>query len=113
MLHVREVFQILQDNQLSVKFKKCDFGKQELEYLGHIITNKGMKVDQSKIKAILEWPAPTNITELHGFLGLTNYYRKFVKDYGIIARLLTNRLRRDSSLGTSRTNEHSQRSRRQ
>ncbi|CAH9130821.1 unnamed protein product [Cuscuta epithymum] len=92
--HVREVFQILQHNQLSVKFKKCAFGKQELEYLGHIITNKGVKVDQSKIKAMLDWPAPTNITELRGFLGLTGYYRKFVKDYGLIARPLTNRLRR-------------------
>lgn len=94
LMHVREVFQILQENQLCVKFKKCDFGRQELEYLGHIITNKGVKVDQSKIKAMLDWPAPTNITELRGFLGLTGYYRKFVKDYGIIARPLTNRLRR-------------------
>lgn len=94
LIHVREVFSILQDNKLSVKFKKCDFGKQELEYLGHIITNKGVKVDDSKILAMTNWPAPTNITELRGFLGLTGYYRKFVQDYGLIARPLTNRLRR-------------------
>lgn len=62
--HVREVFNILRENKLSVKFKKCDFGKQELEYLGHIITSKGVKVDNSKIQAILGWPAPTSVTEL-------------------------------------------------
>lgn len=92
--HVRLVFEILRTHRLFVKHKKCEFAKQELEYLGHIISGDGVKVDQEKIKSMIEWPAPTSITELRGFLGLTGYYRKFVKDYGIMARPLTNLLKR-------------------
>jgi hypothetical protein len=75
---------------LFVKASKCAFGQQELEYLGHIITNHGVKVDENKIAAMVAWPRPINILELHGFLGLTEYYRKFVKNYSIVTRALNN-----------------------
>ncbi|XP_023638085.1 uncharacterized protein K02A2.6-like [Capsella rubella] len=94
--HVEQVFSILRQQKLAVKLKKCEFGQRELEYLGHIISDAGVKVDKSKIQAMLDWPTPTTITELRGFLGLTGYYRKFVQDYGIIARPLTNLLRKGS-----------------
>lgn len=88
--HVHEVFQLLRQHQLAVKFKKCEFGQEELEYLGHIISSVGVKVDRAKIAAMLDWPQPTTVTELRGFLGLTGYYPKFVRNYDIIARPLTN-----------------------
>ncbi|CAL1391412.1 unnamed protein product [Linum trigynum] len=92
--HVRKVLLTLRHHKFFVKFSKCAFGLQEIEYLGHIITNRGVKVDPSKIQAMLDWPRPTTVTELRGFLGLTGYYRKFVRDYGSIARALTNLLKK-------------------
>lgn len=60
----------------------------------HIVTSQGVKVDQTKIKVILDWPRLNNIIELRGFLSLTSYYRKFVRQYRILARLLTNLLKK-------------------
>ena len=82
--HVTKAFEILRQHQFFVKISKCAFGLQELEYLGHIVTSQGVKVDQNKITAMLNWPRLTNVSELRGFLGLTGYYRKFVRNYGLI-----------------------------
>jgi len=92
--HVQQTLSILRQHQFFVKQSKCAFGKQELEYLGHIVTNHGVKVDARKVEAMVAWPRPTNISALRGFLGLTGYYRKFVSQYGVLARPLTNLLKK-------------------
>ena len=92
--HVTQTLDILKQQQFYLKASKCAFGKQELEYLGHIISHQGVKVDSNKIEAMVAWPQPANISELRGFLGLTGYYRKFVRNYGLIARALTNLLKK-------------------
>jgi hypothetical protein len=92
--HIRMVLAKLREHQFFLKMKKCSFVKHELKYLGHVISRNGVATDSSKTEAMLSWPQPKNVTELRGFLGLTGYYRKFVKDYGIMARPLTRLLQK-------------------
>eukprot|EP01018_Ginkgo_biloba_P031904 Gb_25344 [translate_table: standard] len=94
--HLDKVLQILEDNHLFAKRSKCEFGKGELEYLGHIISGEGVKVDPKKIQSILDWLIPKSITSLRGFLGLTGYYRKFVRNYAHIATPLIESLKKGS-----------------
>lgn len=94
MKHVKQTLEILREQQFFIKASKCNFGQQELEYLGHIVTCNGVKVDENKIAAMVSWLRPQNILELRGFLGLTGYYRKFVQGYRLLARPLTNLLKK-------------------
>ena len=92
--HVDRVLKLLEEKQLYVKTSKCFFGVQEVEYLGHIVSHEGVKVDPSKIKSIKEWKIPTSIKHLRGFLRLTGYYHKFAKNYGRITTPLTRLLKK-------------------
>ena len=94
--HLKQVFQSLNKHHLFVKKEKCSFAQPSVAYLGHIISAKEVQVDPAKIEAMQHWPKPSTLKALRGFLGLTGYYRMFVKDYGKIAAPLTQMLRKDA-----------------
>jgi len=94
--HLILTFQLLQQHQLHAKLSKCSFAVQEVEYLGHIISKHGVATDPKKIEAMLNWPIPKTIKHLRGFLGLTGYYHKFIRNYGLLSKPLSDLLRKDS-----------------
>ncbi|MCO5575331.1 hypothetical protein L7F22_029131 [Adiantum nelumboides] len=93
--HVRKVLEILCQHQLYAKENKCTFCSPQVSYLGFIISADGISADLEKIKDIIEWPQPTSVSEVRGFIGFTEWYRIFVKDYALIAAPLTGLLKKD------------------
>ncbi|SJL18393.1 uncharacterized protein ARMOST_21981 [Armillaria ostoyae] len=86
---VRRVLQKLRENKLFLKAEKCEFEVLETEYLGVIISEDQVRMDPVKLAGIAEWPTPTKKKELQSFLGFTNFYRKFIKNYSKVVRALT------------------------
>ena len=93
---MRCVLGILAENKLYAKEKKCWFGQLEIEYLGHFISQQGVVVGSSKIRAVMDWPSPCSLREVRGFLGLMGYYHQFVQNYEKLAWPLTKQLRKDN-----------------
>ncbi|GKC26082.1 putative mitochondrial protein [Tanacetum coccineum] len=79
VIHLRTVLKEMKRHQLYAKLSKCVFGTKQVEYLGHVISAEGVSIDPTKIKVMDEWPFPSNLKQLRGFLGLTGYYRRFIK----------------------------------
>jgi hypothetical protein len=96
LTHLESILQVLQQNTLYVKLSKCAFGVEEIEYLGHVVSGRGVAMETTKVEAVNNWPTPKNLKQLRGFLGLTDYYRRFIKSYAKIAAPLTDLLRKDA-----------------
>ncbi|GJP48125.1 hypothetical protein CLOM_g7403 [Closterium sp. NIES-68] len=88
------VFQRLQQHRLITKGSKCEFLKQELEFLGHVISTEGIRIDSKKLRAIQEWKPPTNLPQLQSFLGFVNYVRRFIPNMAGLTGPLTDLLQK-------------------
>ena len=87
--HLRIVLQALRDHWLYAKFKKCEFWLTEVRFLGNVVSASGVSVDPEKVEVVMDWERPKSIFEIHSFLGLIVYYKRFIKDFSRLATPMT------------------------
>ena len=103
---VLEVLRRLEENDLFVKPEKCTFCATEVDFLSMIVGRDGIKMDQTKVKAILDWPEPKNVKGVRSFLGLANFYQRFIKDYAHVARPLHDLTKKEEPLRWEQPQQH-------
>jgi hypothetical protein len=104
--HLRIVLTRLREHQLYAKFSKCAFWLEEIQFLGHVLSAKGIAVNPSKVQDILEWKPPTTVHQVRSFLGLAEYYRRFIPDFSKIVKPITGLLKNDTKFDwSSKCNE--------
>ncbi|KAH0696086.1 hypothetical protein KY289_013568 [Solanum tuberosum] len=92
--HLRKVFIVLRDSDLCVKREKCSFTQSIVQFLGHTISHSEIRMDNDKVEEIRDWETPTKVPDLRSFLGLTNYYRRFIFGYSAIVAPLIDLLKK-------------------
>lgn len=100
---LRAVFDRLKSNNLKIQLDKSEFLRKEVLYLGHVITKDGLKPNDDKIKAVLNYPLPKTVTEIKSFLGLIGYYRRFIKDFAKVTQPLTSCLKKRNKIIINQT----------
>jgi hypothetical protein len=99
--HLWIVLTHLREHQLYAKFSKCAFWLEEIQFLGHVLSAKGIVIDPSKVKDILEWKPPTTVHQVRSFLRLAGYYRRFIPDFSKIVKPITGLLKNDTKFDWS------------
>ena len=92
---VAEVVKRLEENDLYVKPEKCKWKVKEVEFLGMVIGPEGIKMEKEKVKGVLEWPTPKCVKDVQKFLGLANYYCRFIEGFAMVARPLHDLVKKD------------------
>ena len=91
--HLRIVLDVLRQHNYKARLSKCEFFKDELKFLGHVVSTDGIKPDPAKVQVVTDWPRPRSVYEIRSFLGLANYFRRFIRSYAKIASPLTDLLK--------------------
>ena len=94
--NLRLVFQSLRDADMKVKPSKCKLFRTSIDLLGHVISENGIATDPAKTEIITKWPAPRNVSDIRTFIGMTSYYRRFIRNYSAIVRPLTQLTTKDT-----------------
>ncbi|GJV99069.1 putative reverse transcriptase domain-containing protein [Tanacetum coccineum] len=87
--HIKAILELLTKEELYAKFSKCEFWIPKVQFLGHVINCQGIHLDPAKIESIKDWAPPKTPTEIHQFLGLAGYYRRFIEGFSKIAKPMT------------------------
>ncbi|XP_022640492.1 uncharacterized protein LOC111242267 [Vigna radiata var. radiata] len=93
--HLRTVLGVLRERKLYAKLSKCEFWMEEVHFLGHVISARGISVDPAKVQAVFQWERPKTVTEVRSFVGLAGYYRRFIENFSRIVVSLTLLTRKD------------------
>jgi len=92
---VEEILRRLEENNLYIKPEKCVWKARKIGFLGVVIEPDGIEMEKEKVEGVLSWPQPKNVKDVRKFLGLTNYYRRFIKDFAQVARPMNMLTRKD------------------
>jgi len=92
---IEEILRRLEENDLYVKPEKCVCKVQKIGFLGVVIGPNGIEMEEEKVDGVFSWPEPKNIKDIRKFLGLANYYRRFIKDFAQVARPINMLMRKD------------------
>jgi len=106
--HVKEVLDILRKEQFYAKLPKCSFNQPEVQFLGHIVGRDGIKVNPKKIEVVKDWPIPKDVKQIRQFLGLTNYFRRFIQGYSSLTAPLMDLTRKSVDFQSAWTKDHEQ-----
>ena len=93
--HLRIVLQTLREHQLYAKFSKCEFWLTKVRLLGNMVLASGVSVDPEKVEAVISWERLKSVFEIHNFLGLAGYYRRFIEDFSRLAAPITRLTRKE------------------
>ncbi|TYK21776.1 putative polyprotein, identical [Cucumis melo var. makuwa] len=105
--HLHQVLGTLRANKLYAKFSKCEFWLKKVSFLEHVVSSEGVYIDPAKIEVVTSWPQVATVSEIHSFLGLAGYYRRFLEDFSRIASPLTQLTRKGTPFVWSPTCESS------
>jgi len=94
--HLRLVLHKLREHKVYAKHSKCEFWLEEVSFLGHVVSNGGIAVDPSKVKDMLNWKPPTDLSEIRSLLGLAGYYRRFIEGFSKLAKPMTALLKKNA-----------------
>uniref|UniRef100_A0AAG5DPC1 RNA-directed DNA polymerase n=1 Tax=Anopheles atroparvus TaxID=41427 RepID=A0AAG5DPC1_ANOAO len=94
-VHISKIFRKLKEANLKIQHEKCEFFRKEVQFLGHTVTEHGVKPNNDKIEVIRSWPIPKTEKDIRQFLGILGYYRRFIKDFAKLVKPLTNLLRKE------------------
>ena len=94
-VHLRKVLEVLREQKLYAKYAKCKFWESTVHFLGHVISTGGITVDPEKVTPVREWKRPKDVNQIRSFLGLAGYYRRFIKNFSILAAPMTRLTKKD------------------